>query len=172
MKRIQRSEIRYAEYASPLGRILVARTARGVTDLSINLPEARFVSALHDKYGSDPLRDGSGSLSGLLRELDRYFSGRPTVFKTPLAPTGTAFDLAAWKALRSIPWGKVRTYGWIAERAGSRGGARAAGGACGRNPVPIIIPCHRIIRSDGTIGGYSGGVSVKQKLLALESAPS
>ena len=83
-------------------------------------------------------------------------------------PTGTAFQRKVWEKLLDIPYGETRSYKWLAEEVGSPKGFRAVGGANGKNPVPIIIPCHRVINSDGTLGGYSGGVWIKEFLLKLE----
>lgn len=103
-------------------------------------------------------------------QLVEYFAGKRREFELELAPYGTAFQLRVWRALREIPYGAVRNYGDIARAIGQPGAARAVGGAVGSNPLPIVIPCHRVIASDGTIGGYSGGLAIKHRLLALEGA--
>jgi methylated-DNA-[protein]-cysteine S-methyltransferase len=103
-------------------------------------------------------------------QLGEYFAGKRRDFELDLAPVGTDFQLSVWRALRAIPYGAVRNYGDIARAIGRPGAARAVGGAIGSNPLPIVIPCHRVIASDGTIGGYSGGLAIKHRLLALEGA--
>lgn len=105
------------------------------------------------------------------RQLDAYFDGDRRDFDLPLAPTGTAFQKAVWAALRQIPYGAVRTYGDLAATLKTH--ARAVGLACGRNPLPILIPCHRILAASGALGGYSGGEGPETKaaLLRLEGAP-
>jgi methylated-DNA-[protein]-cysteine S-methyltransferase len=103
-------------------------------------------------------------------QLSEYFAGKRREFELDLAPVGTEFQLRVWRALRAIPYGAVRNYGDIARAIGQAGAARAVGGAIGSNPLPIVIPCHRVIASDGTIGGYSGGLAIKHRLLALEGA--
>lgn len=111
--------------------------------------------------------------SALLRRagclLERYFAGQPVAFDLPLEPVGTAFERGVWTALRAIPWGEIRRYGDIARESG--GSPRAVGQAVGRNPIPIMIPCHRVIAARG-LGGFSapGGVATKRALLALEGS--
>jgi methylated-DNA-[protein]-cysteine S-methyltransferase len=103
-------------------------------------------------------------------QLGEYFAGKRRSFELELAPYGTDFQLRVWRALRAIPYGAVRNYGDIARAIGQPGSARAVGQANGCNPLPIVIPCHRVIASDGTIGGYSGGLKIKHRLLAIEGA--
>jgi methylated-DNA-[protein]-cysteine S-methyltransferase len=110
----------------------------------------------------------------LLRELAAYFAGELRVFSLPLLPAGTAFQREVWDTLRRIPYGESRTYGQLAREMGRPGGARAIGQANGRNPLPILIPCHRVLASGGGIGGYMGdwsegrGIALKRRLLELE----
>lgn len=101
-------------------------------------------------------------------QLDAYFDGRLTAFDLSLAPQGTSFQVRVWSALQAIPWGETRTYGTVATMLGT--GPRAVGGACGRNPIPIIIPCHRVLGANGNLGGYTaeGGTDTKAALLRLE----
>jgi len=103
-------------------------------------------------------------------QLEEYFAGSRKHFDLPLAPQGTAFQRKVWAALEKIEYGTTKTYGQLAEELGT--GPRALGGACGRNPIPVIIPCHRVLAADGTLGGYSGidGVETKEFLLRLEGA--
>jgi methylated-DNA-[protein]-cysteine S-methyltransferase len=102
-------------------------------------------------------------------QLGEYFAGQRREFDLMLAPVGTDFQLRVWNALRKIPYGAVRNYGDIARAIGQPNAARAVGQANGCNPLPIVIPCHRVIASDGSIGGYSGGLAIKHRLLALEN---
>ena len=101
-------------------------------------------------------------------ELDEYFSGRRTAFTVPLSPRGTPFQLAVWAALRAIPFGQTRTYGEIAAGVGRPKAARAVGMANHRNPIAILIPCHRVVGRSGGLVGYAGGLEVKRALLELE----
>jgi methylated-DNA-[protein]-cysteine S-methyltransferase len=102
-------------------------------------------------------------------QLGEYFAGQRQEFDLDLAPVGTDFQLRVWRALRAIPYGAVRNYGDIARAIGQPGAARAVGQAVGSNPLPIVIPCHRVIASDGSIGGFSGGLPIKHRLLAIEN---
>ena len=141
---------------SPVGRIRVTETDGAITELS-------WTDAAAMPPSSQILRNAAD-------QLTKYFAGRLTVFALPLAPTGTEHQKKVWTAMTEIPSGALRTYGDLAKTIGS--GAQAVGTACGKNPIPIIVPCHRIIAAGGGIGGYSGrdGVATKQILLALEGA--
>lgn len=101
-------------------------------------------------------------------ELGEYLGGRRHDFTVPLDPRGTDFQRQVWQALRSIPYGETRTYGQIAEQIGRPHAARAVGMANNRNPIAILIPCHRVIGSDGSMTGYAAGIAIKERLLALE----
>ena len=104
------------------------------------------------------------------RQLKAYFAGKLKDFDLPLAPQGTAFQLQVWKALRTIPYGKTWSYGELARRIRRPDAQRAVGAANGQNPIPVIVPCHRVIGADGSLTGFGGGLPIKQKLLALEGA--
>ncbi len=104
------------------------------------------------------------------KQLDEYFQGRRKIFDIPLNPKGTEFQMRVWKALLKIPYGKTVTYKKLAGIIGSEKAYRAVGMANNKNPVPIIIPCHRVIGSDGSLTGYAGGLEIKRKLLLLEKA--
>jgi methylated-DNA-[protein]-cysteine S-methyltransferase len=109
-------------------------------------------------------------LSEAFSQLHAYLAGRRTEFSLPLAPKGTAFMRRAWQELCRIPYGSTASYREIAAAVGIPKGARAAGMACNRNPVPIFIPCHRVIGANGRLTGYDGGLELKEKLLALEKS--
>jgi methylated-DNA-[protein]-cysteine S-methyltransferase len=104
------------------------------------------------------------------RQLNEYFSGSRQVFDLPLAPSGTAFQLAVWHTLQGIPYGQTISYGQLARTLGNANGARAVGLANGSNPLPVIIPCHRVIGADGSLTGFGGGLDIKQALLRMEGA--
>jgi methylated-DNA-[protein]-cysteine S-methyltransferase len=110
--------------------------------------------------------DDEGRFAALSAQLEQYFTGERTDFDLPLAPAGTPFEQRVWAALRAIPYGRTRTYGEIARELGSS--ARAVGRANGRNPISIIVPCHRVIGADGDLTGYAGGLETKRALLAHE----
>ncbi len=103
-------------------------------------------------------------------ELQEYFAGRRREFTIPLDLRGTEFQLRCWRELLRIPYGETRSYAQLAEAVGSPKGFRAVGHANGQNPIAIIVPCHRVIASDGTLGGYGGGLRIKEELLRLEGA--
>ena len=102
------------------------------------------------------------------KQLRQYFVGERQIFNIPLKPTGTNFQLSVWNELKKIPYGKTISYQQLAERVGDKKKSRAVGNANGKNPIPIIIPCHRVIRKSGELGGFGGGIKIKRKLLELE----
>lgn len=112
---------------------------------------------------------GSPHLVAACRQLREYFGGKRTAFDVPLSVKGTDFQEQVWKAAAQIPYGQTRSYWWIAVRIGNPHAMRAVGGALGANPVPLFIPCHRVVRQDGALGGFAGGIEWKQILLKLES---
>ncbi len=132
------------------------------------------ITALHFVGAGDagPL-DGCEAPTPLLRravqELQAYFAGERRTFDWPLAPAGTPFQQAVWAALREIPYGETRTYGQIAARIGRPKACRAVGMANNRNPIAIIVPCHRVVGASGALVGYAAGLSVKEQLLRLEA---
>ena len=157
-------------YDSPLGRILLAADERGLTGLWFEGQKyfARTLDAVHQEQET-------AVLSEARRWLDVYFSGREPDFTPPLHPVGSNFQRAVWQLLLQIPYGQTTTYGALAgELARQRGlthfSAQAVGGAVGHNRVSIIIPCHRVVGSGGSLTGYAGGLENKIKLLELESA--
>lgn len=123
------------------------------------------------EWGKVSARESSKLLEDAARQLNAYFDGRLKTFDLPLAPQGTSFQRAVWDQLCLIPYAEARTYGDVAKAV--RSAPRPVGGACGRNPIPIIIPCHRVLASGGRIGGFSGyaGVETKRRLLKLEGYP-
>jgi methylated-DNA-[protein]-cysteine S-methyltransferase len=141
---------------SPLGELAVA------VDADERLVEIR----LDGKPGAGTA--DARRCAAAAKQLREYFAGERHDFDLRLAPRGTAFQQRVWQALRAIPYGTLRSYGDVARAIGQPHAVRAVGQANGRNPLPIVIPCHRVIASDGSIGGYSGGLAVKHRLLALE----
>lgn len=114
------------------------------------------------------LGDTAAVLAEAGAQLAAYFAGELTAFDLPLAPRGTAFQLRVWAALRDIPYGETESYGALAQRIGSPGASRAVGLANGRNPIGIVVPCHRVVGADGSLTGYGGGLPRKRFLLDLE----
>ena len=123
------------------------------------------------RFGAGGAQDASPLLDAAEAQLREYFAVARRTFDLPLAPRGTAFQQRVWAALRAIPYGETRTYGELAAAIGSPNASRAVGMANHRNPIPIVIPCHRIIGANGALTGYAGGLEVKRKLLALEGIP-
>lgn len=115
------------------------------------------------QHGDAVLRCGS-------KQLQEYFAGKRRGFELPLAPRGTAFQLSVWLALAEIPWGEWRSYGDIAKAIDRPGAVRAVGAANGRNPLPVVVPCHRVVGSDGSLTGFAGGLEKKRYLLELEGS--
>jgi len=138
-----------------------------VGDLTLSEENGALVAL---DWGWAPEQRATSILREARRQLEAYFDGDPAPFELPLAPAGSAFQRRVWERLRAIPPGRTLSYGALARELG--GAARAVGGACGANPLPIIVPCHRVIAADGALGGYSGqgGVETKQALLRLEGA--
>lgn len=146
---------------SPVGPLVLATSSKGLTHLLFG-----------HRCETSPLGDASGAGQALLEqtkaELQEYFAGSRSTFEIPLAPTGTAFQCEVWAALQTIPFGKAMSYRELAGRVGRPKAMRAVGAANGRNPISIIVPCHRVIGADGSLTGYGGGLPAKELLLKLE----
>ena len=157
-----------SSYKSPLGTYTLVCSHRGVIRVG---PEERAERHLARwKRNGIRLEEGTEHNTALVRELDAYFAGRLRQFTVPLDLRGTAFQLRVWEVLYGIPYGETRSYGEVAQAVGKPKAARAVGQANGRNPISIIVPCHRVIGSDGGLTGYGGGLHRKKALLDLESA--
>jgi len=150
---------RTRSFQTPLGPLLAVVDAEGLRALSFDAP-------------SEPSPASSPVLDLLERELAEYFAGSLRVFLTPMAPKGTPFQQRVWAELLRIPWGETISYATLARPIGSPAALRAVGAANGANPIPILIPCHRVIASDGSLHGYSAGLQRKRDLLDLERAPA
>jgi methylated-DNA-[protein]-cysteine S-methyltransferase len=152
----------YTRINSPVGRLLLAGDGRGL----------RLVSFENGRRGSTPQPDWTEDKTAFgeaIRQLQAYFGGELREFDLPLTLEGTEFQLSVWQSLRSIPYGETISYAQLAQRIGNPKAVRAVGLANGCNPIPIIIPCHRVIGSDGSLTGFGGGLPTKRKLLALEN---
>jgi AraC family transcriptional regulator of adaptative response/methylated-DNA-[protein]-cysteine methyltransferase len=164
--------INWAVQHTPLGWLLVAGTDRGICCASFGPSEAALSAQLRDEFPEAQLQQISSRESAALREWQRTLlamaHGRPTDAELPLDVRGTAFQLRIWQALRAIPSGQTRAYGQLAEQLGMPGAARAVGRACATNPVALAIPCHRVLRGDGALGGYRWGLDRKRELLERE----
>lgn len=153
----------YLLHDSPVGELLLVCDGEAITDLHIMA--GKYVPAV----ASDWIHDQRQAvLQQAQRELDGYFAGRLRTFMVPLAPHGTDFQKLAWSALAKIPFGETRTYAQQAHAIGRPTAVRAVGAANGKNPIGIIVPCHRVIGANGTLTGYAGGLGNKALLLKLE----
>ncbi len=151
----------YDEMATPIGRLrLVADTG--------GLREVWFESGRHRRDPAPHWERSSSALTFARTALEEYFARTRQVFELPLNPHGTPFQLAVWQELARIPYGSTISYAELARRIGQPRAVRAVGAANGRNPLPIVLPCHRVIGSDGSLTGFGGGLPTKRYLLALE----
>lgn len=151
----------YTLHPSPVGDIFLARTNAGITHIVFQEGTHPFTPEpdwIHDPAAFDDITS----------QLDAYFAGERQDFDLPLAPEGTPFQLTVWQALQSIPYGQTISYSELAQEIGRPTASRAVGAANGRNPLPIVIPCHRVIGQDGSLTGYGGGLRFKKALLSLE----
>ena len=156
------SPTRYSWYDSPVGRLLLAGDPQGLTLIS-------FPSGSRTERPAPGWRQDDGVLAAAISQLAEYFAGTRQTFSLPLRPTGTAFQLSVWAALREIPFGATLSYGELARRIGRPSAARAVGAANGANPLPIVVPCHRVIGADASLTGFGGGLDTKRFLLAHEA---
>ena len=145
---------------SPIGPLTVVREDGALVRLAMSAPthlDPDALGALSDAAFDD-----------VVRQLDEYVAGERTAFDLPLRPHGSEFELAVWDQLTRIPYGETRSYGYVAKAVGEPGGAQAVGAANGRNPLAIVVPCHRVIGADGSLVGFGGGLPRKRFLLDLE----
>src|SRR3954451_21881331 len=170
-------DVAYAPVDSPFGKLIVARTNRGVVRLA--LPKHRGAQQTEEEVLEDLARfvsprvlESPKRLDEERRELEDYFEGRRHDFDVPVdwSLTTPGFRSRALHAVARIPYGRTKTYAEIAGEAGNERAFRAAGTACGHNPIPLIVPCHRVVQSGGGIGNYGGGPEMKRELLDLEGA--
>jgi methylated-DNA-[protein]-cysteine S-methyltransferase len=141
---------------TPLGDVVLAGDKHAVTGLA-------FAGET-----PPPGRRDDAALAEPARQVREYFAGERTAFDLPLRPVGSDFELAVWDQLTRIPYGETRSYGYVAEAVGEPGGAQAVGAANGRNPIAVVVPCHRVIGADGRLVGFGGGLPRKRFLLDLE----
>ena len=160
--------IAYTTFHSPLGCILLASTGRGLCSVKIGDTAEALVKTLAAEFSEADLRQDGKALKTEKDQVLAFLSGDATLAKLPLDIRGTVFQQRVWTALRQIPRGETRTYKDIASAIGSPKAVRAVGSACGANPVALVIPCHRALRTDGGLGGYASGLERKQKLLKIE----
>ena len=152
----------YCEISTPLCRLLLVGGEQGLRSISFQTDNRSAKPAEGWRRTEEPFRD-------VILQLDAYFAGRLRRFELPLAPDGTPFQRQVWSALTTIPYGETLSYGELARRVGRPNACRAVGAANGRNPIPIIIPCHRVIGADSSLTGFGGGLPIKRRLLQLEA---
>lgn len=158
--------IRYARFATPLGTLFA--TAIGGSLTGIYFEGQRHAPAISRDWREDP---SHAPLAECARQLADYFEGKRQCFELPLAPDGTEFQRRVWREIARIPYGDTLSYAELAARAGAPGAARAAGAATGRNPLTIVVPCHRVVGTNGSLTGYAGGLERKTRLLEIEAVP-
>ena len=165
-------DVVYATFDSPVGTGVVAATPAGIVRVGLPNEAPEIVVEKLSRDLSPRILEARSRLDAELRELDEYFAGRRNEFDLPIDWTlaRSGFYRKVLDQLREIPYGQVATYGEMAARAGNAKAQRAAGTACGSNPVPIVVPCHRVVRSGGAIGNYGGGPEMKRFLLKHEGA--
>jgi methylated-DNA-[protein]-cysteine S-methyltransferase len=152
--------MRFSFIQTPIGQLLAAKDGDGA------LTQLHFAGA---EAPDEWVRDDS-AFGDVIAQLRAYFDGDLREFDLPLAPSGTPFQQRVWRTLLTIPYGETRSYANIADAIGKPSACRAVGAANGANPIPIVIPCHRVIGSSGALTGFGGGIDVKRRLLALEGA--
>ncbi len=156
-----RDTIHYDDMPSPVGRLRLVADAEGLREIGFERDRSQEAPSPH-WVRSTP------ALAFARSQLEDYFAGRRQVFTLPLHPLGTPFQLAVWRELARIPYGATISYGELARRIERPLAVRAVGAANGRNPLPIVLPCHRVIGSDGSLTGFGGGLPAKRFLLTLE----
>jgi len=147
---------------TPVGRLRLAGDEEGLRGISFQNRFRPVEIAEDPERAREPFRE-------VIAQLETYFAGERRGFDLPLAPEGTPFQREVWSALLAIPYGETVSYGELARRLGRSNASRAVGAANGRNPIPIIIPCHRVIGADGSLTGFGGGLAIKRRLLELEA---
>ena len=164
----QGMRIGYAIVPCPLGRLLVAATPRGISALSLGDADAALIAALKQEYPNAEIRPERNGLGRRIDAILKYLEGRRTDLSLPVDVQATAFQQRVWEELRRIPYGSTRTYSQVAQSLGRPAATRAVARACATNPVSLVIPCHRVVREDGGLGGYRWGLERKRALLDQE----
>ena len=160
--------IQYTIVDSALGRLLVGATGRGVCALSLGESDAKLEAFLQAEYPKAEIRRDRNGMSGWVQEIVNHLRGRAPKLDVPVDVEATAFQWRVWEALRAIPYGRTQTYSEVARSIGRPTATRAVARACATNPVAVVIPCHRVIREDGGLGGYRWGLERKQALIERE----
>lgn len=164
------TRIRYASRSTPMGWVLMAATERGVCTVALGDSVESLEEALREEFPRAELAAAGKELDPWMDSIAEYLGGGGQTPDVPLDVQATDFQMRVWRALREIPYGATRSYRQLAESIGAGGSARAVAGACASNPVALVIPCHRVVRSDGGTSGYRWGVERKRRLLGMEGA--
>lgn len=165
------STVYYTRFDAPIGSMWIASSEKGVCQLSLpNKPFEPFFAWLNKAFPKASILESSEANSRPIDELQEYLKGELQSFSSPLDMHGTAFQKAVWEAVARIPYGETRSYANIAEAVGRPTAFRAVGAANGANPLPLFVPCHRVIGHNGSLTGYGGGLSLKTWLLEMEQA--
>ncbi len=168
------TRVRYGWAATPAGRLLVATSERGLCAIELGaigdeqLSLARLADFARRRLVGPELRADAGAVREACLQLEEYFAGQRRRFELPLDLVGSPFAKSVWRELQGVPFGETVSYGELARRLGNPGASRAVGRANGANPVPIVVPCHRVLAAGGRLGGFSAGLPMKRRLLALE----
>ena len=160
--------IRYAVFTLPIGRTLVAATSRGLCAVKLGEDEAKLRRLIGEEFSAAELIEDPAALGEIRDSIASFLSGEGDLSRVPVDIRGTVFQRRVWRALSRIPRGETRTYAQIARAIGNPAAVRAVGSACGANPVALVVPCHRAVRTDGGLGGYAWGIARKKRLLELE----
>ncbi|MDO8501439.1 MAG: methylated-DNA--[protein]-cysteine S-methyltransferase [Gemmatimonadaceae bacterium] len=161
-------EITYTISESRLGRLLVAASPKGLCMIAIGKSDSELERRVRSHFPTDTVKRDDRAMAAIRKAVEARVAGRDLDGRLPLDLRGTPFQLSVWKEMLRIPAGSTRTYGDVARRIGRPKAFRAVAQACGANPVPIIVPCHRVVAAGGALGGYTGGIDRKIALLASE----
>jgi AraC family transcriptional regulator of adaptative response/methylated-DNA-[protein]-cysteine methyltransferase len=169
---INAMEITYTTADCPLGRVLVAASPKGLCMVSIGRSYSALEDRLRSSFPTATVKRNDRAMAGMRRGVVRRISGKDLDEKMPLDLVGTPFQVAVWKEMLRIPAGRVASYADVARNIGRPKAFRAVAQACGANPVPVVVPCHRVVASGGKLGGYTGGIDKKLFLLSAEGVTS
>lgn len=161
-------EITYTTSDCRLGRLLIASTQKGICMIAVGKTDAELDKRLHSEFADSIIKHNDRAMRKTRRSIEDRIAGKGFGDKLPVDLHGTPFQLAVWNEMLRIPPGTTRSYGEVARRIGKPNAFRAVARACGANPVPIVVPCHRVVASGGKLGGYTGGLDRKLALLASE----
>lgn len=160
--------IQYTIMNSPVGKLLLAQSKKGLNHIIFEYQIHQFESIVHKKYPNQPIERNNAALQPVVDQLKAYFSGERNTFNLNLDLVMPPFQMDALNVVKQIPYGSYLTYKEVAERAGNPKAVRAVGSANAHNPLPIVVPCHRVLATGGGLGGYGGGLDMKNYLLNLE----